>query len=76
MPLAKLSSKSQIVLPAQIRRRLNIRPGDTLDIRVEGERIVIEKAPRSVVDALDACGSGSWRGYADELADGRHEWDE
>ena len=33
MPLSKLSSKSQIVIPAAIRKRLNIQPGDELEIK-------------------------------------------
>lgn len=75
MPLAKLSSKSQIVLPAQIRRHLNIKPGDTLDIREEDQRIVIIKPPTSIVDALDNCDSEIWKEYASELLKSRQEWD-
>jgi len=75
MPHARLSSKSQIVLPAKIRRHLNIHPGDTLDIREENQRIVIVKAPVSIVDELDLCGSEIWQGYADELTRSRQEWD-
>ncbi len=37
----KLSTKGQIVLPVQIRRRLGLRTGDPLDTRVEGGRIVL-----------------------------------
>ncbi|MEA1991614.1 MAG: AbrB/MazE/SpoVT family DNA-binding domain-containing protein, partial [Thermodesulfobacteriota bacterium] len=47
MPLAKLSSKSQIVLPAKIRRRLNIRPGDMLEITAKQGCVTIHKAPVS-----------------------------
>jgi len=38
---AKLSTKGQIVLPVQIRRKLGLRTGDPLDIQVEGGRIVL-----------------------------------
>ncbi len=76
MPLAKLSSKSQIVLPVKIRRHLNINPGDTLEIREENQRIVILKAPTSIVDELDQCDSSIWKNYADELLISRKEWDE
>jgi AbrB family looped-hinge helix DNA binding protein len=37
----KLSTKGQVVLPNPIRRRLGLRPGDSLDARLEGERIVL-----------------------------------
>jgi len=45
----KVSTKGQIVLPGPLRRRLGIRPGDTLDIAVEKDRIVMTtpKRPRS-----------------------------
>jgi AbrB family looped-hinge helix DNA binding protein len=37
----KLSTKGQVVLPGPLRRRLDIRPGDSLDARVENGRIVL-----------------------------------
>lgn len=75
MPMAKLSSKSQIVLPSKIRRHLNINPGDTLEIREENQRIVIIKPAISIVEQLDLCSSGIWEDYADELLVARQEWD-
>ena len=40
MPLARLSSKSQIVLPAAIRRELGFHAGDLLEIAQEGDHVV------------------------------------
>lgn len=37
----KLSTKGQVVLPEQIRERLGLRPGDALEARIEGERVVL-----------------------------------
>jgi AbrB family looped-hinge helix DNA binding protein len=37
----KVSTKGQIVLPGPLRRRLGIRAGDTLDIAIEKDRIVM-----------------------------------
>lgn len=74
MALAKLSSKSQIVLPAEIRRRLKIKPGDLLEIAEEGNVILIRKAEKSALDALDACGSKLWHGYEKELEEAREGW--
>ncbi len=37
----KVSSKGQVVLPSPLRQRLGLRPGDSLDIRVEGDAIVL-----------------------------------
>ena len=37
----KVSTKGQIVLPGPLRRRLDIRAGDSLEISVEQDRIVL-----------------------------------
>jgi AbrB family looped-hinge helix DNA binding protein len=37
----KLSTKGRVVLPVQIRRKLGLRTGDFLDMRIEGGRIVL-----------------------------------
>ena len=37
----KVSTKGQIVLPQPLRRRLGIRAGDSLDIAIEKNRIVL-----------------------------------
>ena len=37
----RISTKGQVVLPSQIRRRLGLRAGDPLDAKVEGKRIVL-----------------------------------
>ena len=42
----KISTKGQVVLPHPIRRKLGLRPGDTLDARIIGAGIVL--TPRKV----------------------------
>jgi AbrB family looped-hinge helix DNA binding protein len=42
----KVSTKGQIVLPGPLRRKLGIRAGDSLDIAVEEDRIVLTAAKR------------------------------
>ncbi|MEN8132412.1 MAG: AbrB/MazE/SpoVT family DNA-binding domain-containing protein [Pseudomonadota bacterium] len=75
MTITTLSSKSQMVLPAEIRRKLNMHPGDRLIIEVEGEHAVIRKAPVSDVEALAAYRSEAWKDYADEMDKARDEWE-
>ena len=75
MPIATLSSKSQLVLPAEIRRKLGIRPGDRLVVELEGDHAVIRKVPLSDVKALAAYRSEIWRDYDGELEKARGEWD-
>jgi AbrB family looped-hinge helix DNA binding protein len=37
----RVSTKGQIVLPGPLRRRLGIRAGDSLDVAIEKDRIVL-----------------------------------
>jgi AbrB family looped-hinge helix DNA binding protein len=37
----KVSSKGQVVLPASFRRKLDLREGDPLDVRIDGASIVL-----------------------------------
>lgn len=37
----KLSTKGQVVLPLRLRRKLALRPGDPLEVRIEAGRIVL-----------------------------------
>lgn len=60
-----VSSKGQIVLPAEIRARDRIRPGQKFDIeRIEPGRYLLTKQPTpdndGVVDWLLACPEKGW----------------
>jgi AbrB family looped-hinge helix DNA binding protein len=76
MTTVKVSRKNQIAVPAAVRRRLGIRPGDVLDVEVEGSRVVLRaRRPTALADLL-AIAPDMWRGadaerYVDEL---RGEW--
>jgi len=37
----RISTKGQVVLPSRIRRKLGLRPGDPLDAKVEGGKVVL-----------------------------------
>jgi AbrB family looped-hinge helix DNA binding protein len=41
-----VSKKGQIVIPARMLRKVGLQPGDSLDVRVEGEGIIL--SPREV----------------------------
>lgn len=75
MPTATLSSKSQLVLPASVRRKLGIRPGDRLVVDVEGDRVVIHKAATSDLEQLARFRSDLWKGFDAELDGARDDWD-
>jgi AbrB family looped-hinge helix DNA binding protein len=44
----RVSTKGQIVLPGQLRRRLGICAGDPLDVGIEGEHIVLTMRPKRI----------------------------
>ena len=46
MRLTKVTRNYQITLPKEVRDKLNISIGDILEVRVEGEQIVIRKVAR------------------------------
>jgi AbrB family looped-hinge helix DNA binding protein len=46
MMSSTLSSKGQLVIPAALRKALNLRPGDKVEMKLEGERLVLQPAPR------------------------------
>ena len=76
MATATLSAKSQIVIPAEIRKKLDIRAGDRLIIETENDQVIIRKAPISDVTALEKYVSPIWCSYADELEKARDEWND
>ncbi len=41
---AKVTSKSQLVLPKEVRARLGVGPGDTLTFKIDGAGVHVEKA--------------------------------
>jgi AbrB family looped-hinge helix DNA binding protein len=53
-----ISSKGQVVLPAALRRRLDLREGDALDVRIDGASIVLTPrrkragTPRIITDPV------------------------
>lgn len=54
----RLSTKGQVVLPGPVRRRLGLRPGDPLEVSVEGDGILLRPhkktrlIPRIVEDPI------------------------
>jgi AbrB family looped-hinge helix DNA binding protein len=75
MASVKMSSKNQIVIPREARERLGLRPGDRLDVRLEAERIILEKSAGDVSEALRGLLRGSFGSDAEAyLAEERRAW--
>jgi len=49
MLTSRISAKGQLTIPSEVRRRLRLRPGDTIAYAVSGETATIRK-----IDPLDA----------------------
>jgi AbrB family looped-hinge helix DNA binding protein len=48
MSSSTLSTKGQLVIPTQYRRALNLRPGDKVEVTLEGQRLILERrSPRA-----------------------------
>ncbi|KGP76764.1 AbrB family transcriptional regulator [Desulfosporosinus sp. Tol-M] len=41
MMLTEIRSRSQITIPSEIIKKLNLKQGDTLDVDIEGDQIVL-----------------------------------
>jgi len=50
--ISRLSKKGQVVIPKEIRDKLNIKPGDAVIFRVEGDRVIIETIKGKLKDIL------------------------
>ena len=46
----RVSSKGQITLPGQIRRKLHIRAGDQVAVYLEGEQVILRPVTQNLLD--------------------------
>jgi bifunctional DNA-binding transcriptional regulator/antitoxin component of YhaV-PrlF toxin-antitoxin module len=71
MSLLKIEDGSNIKLPEDVVERLGLRKGDIVSVRVEGNRIILEKRDDSPVDASFGIWSDTPRSseYVDNLRD-------
>ena len=79
MPSVKVSTKHQIAVPSEARRRLGIEAGDRLSVEVTDDSIVLRRRapqPSARLQELGAIG-GIWRGIdpVDYVRDLRDEMD-
>ena len=67
---SKVTSKSQTVIPNEVRKRLGVKPGDRLRYEITGQAITISKAAATVEDDPFAVFT-EWASDADEEAFGK-----
>jgi len=78
MPLSvKVSTKHQIVVPSEARRRLGVSAGDRLDVQVTDDAIVLRKRPARASERLRGLGREIWAGVdpVDHVRALRDEWE-
>ncbi len=63
MELAKITSKGQITIPIQVRKRLNLKEGDKVVFITEGNKIIIENSTKLAIKEAQK----DFEGLAEEL---------
>lgn len=62
MSRVKVSSKHQIAVPSEARKRLNIKVGDILIVEVVGDHLVLMREPEDWAKYLEGLGKELWEG--------------
>ena len=62
MTRVKVNSRNQIVIPAETREKLGIKPGDELLLDVAAGAIILVPDPASHTDTLGGLGKEIWAG--------------
>lgn len=57
---AKVSTKNQIALPSEARRRLGIEPGDRLTVEVRDDALVLRRRPARASERLRGIAKGAY----------------
>lgn len=57
-PSTVVSKKGQVVIPKDIRGRLNLCPGTMLNVRVDGKKVIMEPSQELPPDAFIRAGPG------------------
>ena len=52
MTAVRTSSKGQVVIPVEIRQKLGIKPGQMVNLTLEGDKAVITTMPEDPIKAL------------------------
>jgi len=60
--MVKVSSKYQIVIPLEVRKKINLKSGDRLIIKTNNEKIIIYLQPKSYAKYALGLGKEIWKG--------------
>jgi len=60
--IVKLSSKHQVVIPREARKKLGLRAGDQLAVEVEREKVILRPRPKNYTNYMLGLGKEMWEG--------------
>ena len=60
--MVKVSSKYQIVIPLEVRKKINLKSGDRLIIKANNEKIIIYLQPKNYAKYSLGLGKEIWQG--------------
>jgi len=58
----KVSSKNQISLPSEARKRLGIEPGERLTVEIRNEQLILRRRPARASERMRGIGRHVWDG--------------
>ena len=59
--MVKVSSKYQIVIPLEVRKKINLKSGDRLIIKANNEKIIIYPQPKNYAKYALGLGKEIWK---------------
>lgn len=62
MQSVKVSSKHQVSVPSEARRRLGIEAGDRLSVEISDDALILRRRLARPSERLRGLGRGAWRG--------------
>jgi len=60
--IVKLSSKYQVVIPKEARKKLGLRAGDQLAVEVKGGKVILRPRPKNYTNYMLGLGKEIWEG--------------
>jgi len=60
--IVKLSSRYQMVIPKEIRKKLNFHAGDQLVVEIEKGKVILRPRPKSYTNYMLGLGRKIWEG--------------
>ena len=75
--VAQLTDEYQITIPEEVRRRLGLRAGDMVYLRLEGDQVVLSGSSGGWTEATRGLGAEMWRseGGAAVIERDRDSWE-